>query len=891
VSGTVNYISKFTPNGTSLGNSIIYENGTDIGIGTLTPGSKLDVQGDIFTRNTIYFGAVAGSVVPICTLGLNGSGDLVFDDTTATQNFIFSNSGQVTIGTTDVGTPIYGLLPQLTVASATGGVLDIRTTYTGVVANTSLGRIQFTGKSDSAVGYTAAAIEAISNGTSSSGSNGGGILKLMTSTSGYGTPPLERMRISSLGNVGIGTTNPGERLDVAGIIRTVYLDPTGIGGITAKFLSYAGSPYGLVYRTYSTGQWSIQNQREANDGETWSISLQHLGGNVGIGTLTPGSKLTVGERASVDGNVRLSAAGSGVDAGASLLWDMNVGGGNAISHLAEIRPESYATGINKNILNFYVGAWNNNANSGTPKMTITSDGLMGIGTSNPTQFLDIVTSSGNSFISLDGASYANSGILFKGNSIERGRILVDGSANMLFSMGSSATEAMRIISTGLVGMGTTTPTAKLNVKSTGSTTTVDYYFLDTYNRATITSGGTPATTYTTQAGNITIGTLGTAPNANPNTVFLGAAGLNAVSAPWPVFPSNNYLSQLNANGALLTWAVNARQSFSGTMTGFGSGGTGQAIVLACNLANPASTSANGWALVYGRSGNNSWSLCHFTGGLNATGTITIVIGPSAISTEARVYYSLKVTYAPQSNAWNFYYRNDTPTASVGLWTNPTTGTFTLVGSATDATYTNVSLPYFASVYQSTSSNGYFTNFSLSNTAQLFPDSLKIEDGNNKQTNGYTVLENLSGLNTTTDFTAAALGVPLYGLYRTGNVLRVRTGTNTDGIVFTTGAQTIDGIKTFVQNTTFNGTVTASGGFFNSDARLKNVLERDGDTVKFTWKDKRDGKIHIGYIAQEVQEKYPDQVNESTDGMLTVNYIEVLVAKIQELENRIKQLEK
>jgi hypothetical protein len=93
------------------------------------------------------------------------------------------------------------------------------------------------------------------------------------------------------------------------------------------------------------------------------------------------------------------------------------------------------------------------------------------------------------------------------------------------------------------------------------------------------------------------------------------------------------------------------------------------------------------------------------------------------------------------------------------------------------------------------------------------------------------------------------------------------------------------------NATFTGNVTALAFFNSSDARLKNIIERDGDTIKFTWKDERDSKIHIGYIAQEVQEKYPDQVSEDTNGMLTVNYIEVLVAKIQELENRIKQLEK
>ena len=86
-------------------------------------------------------------------------------------------------------------------------------------------------------------------------------------------------------------------------------------------------------------------------------------------------------------------------------------------------------------------------------------------------------------------------------------------------------------------------------------------------------------------------------------------------------------------------------------------------------------------------------------------------------------------------------------------------------------------------------------------------------------------------------------------------------------------------------------ITATGFFNSSDSRLKDIISQDGDTVEFTWKDKRDDKKHIGYIAQEVQKTYPDQVSEGSDGMLSVNYIEILVAKIQALENRIKQLEK
>jgi hypothetical protein len=91
--------------------------------------------------------------------------------------------------------------------------------------------------------------------------------------------------------------------------------------------------------------------------------------------------------------------------------------------------------------------------------------------------------------------------------------------------------------------------------------------------------------------------------------------------------------------------------------------------------------------------------------------------------------------------------------------------------------------------------------------------------------------------------------------------------------------------------TFTSTVTATGFFQSSDERLKDIISRNGDVITYKWKDGRDDKKHVGYSAQEVQKVMPDAVNEGEDGMLSVNYIEVLVAKIAELENRIKQLEK
>ena len=45
-SGTTNYIAKWTGS-TSLGNSIIYDNGTNVGIGTTTPSAKLEINGNL----------------------------------------------------------------------------------------------------------------------------------------------------------------------------------------------------------------------------------------------------------------------------------------------------------------------------------------------------------------------------------------------------------------------------------------------------------------------------------------------------------------------------------------------------------------------------------------------------------------------------------------------------------------------------------------------------------------------------------------------------------------------------------------------------------------------------------------------------------------------------
>ena len=61
-SGTANYIPKWTSTG-ALGNSLLFDDGSNVGIGTATPGAKLDVAGRIWQTNTgqsVFLGEGAG---------------------------------------------------------------------------------------------------------------------------------------------------------------------------------------------------------------------------------------------------------------------------------------------------------------------------------------------------------------------------------------------------------------------------------------------------------------------------------------------------------------------------------------------------------------------------------------------------------------------------------------------------------------------------------------------------------------------------------------------------------------------------------------------------------------------------------------------------------------
>jgi len=93
-----------------------------------------------------------------------------------------------------------------------------------------------------------------------------------------------------------------------------------------------------------------------------------------------------------------------------------------------------------------------------------------------------------------------------------------------------------------------------------------------------------------------------------------------------------------------------------------------------------------------------------------------------------------------------------------------------------------------------------------------------------------------------------------------------------------------------------GTITAVNFILSSDERLKeNIKELEPKPIEANWKtfNAKNNKesYRTGVIAQELEIKHPEFVETNDEGFKSVKYIDLLIAKIAELEDRIKNLEK
>jgi hypothetical protein len=101
-----------------------------------------------------------------------------------------------------------------------------------------------------------------------------------------------------------------------------------------------------------------------------------------------------------------------------------------------------------------------------------------------------------------------------------------------------------------------------------------------------------------------------------------------------------------------------------------------------------------------------------------------------------------------------------------------------------------------------------------------------------------------------------------------------------------------------------GDIYATGQYLGSDMRLKRNVTDLGyglgeilqlRPVSYQWKDRSDGKVNLGLIAQEVEPVIPELVEKAKNeaGMMSLNYIglvPVLIKAIQEQQATVQVLQ-
>ena len=306
-SGSANYVPKFTSSN-NIGNSVIYQSGSNIGIGTTSPSAKLQVvwndgttnmfgSQDEFrlvntnsTNNTwsgVGFygnGNIAAGIAAQYYNQANSYGTLNFFTRGASgwKNGLTIKDGQIGIGTTSPNAKL-----AVNGNASINGVLYMNSNKISNLANGT--------SAQDAVTYSQ--LEAVNGQLTGNISNSyipytGSNKNVALGNYNFSVGTSKLFVNSNTGKVGIGTTSPNYPLDVKGNVNAYnYL----ING-SAVALNSSLSKYYLKSNPYAFYNGSVSNNYIPYVSASHTLSTSPLyisSGNVGIGTTNPQAKLNV----------------------------------------------------------------------------------------------------------------------------------------------------------------------------------------------------------------------------------------------------------------------------------------------------------------------------------------------------------------------------------------------------------------------------------------------------------------------------------------------------------------------------------------------------------------------------------------------------------------------
>ncbi len=456
-SGTTNYIPKFTGS-TALGNSLIYDSGTNVGIGTPTPSEKLEVNGNIrisksdaraiggdingrfITANsdfTSYINFWGSSSSYAKAMELNSGNYISFNSGSSfLERMRITSSGNVGIGTTSPGTTTTNTL----LGFVNGSNIQARTIVPQLAFSSNVDGDWFSAKYK-VNGFASQMVFDGNGGTTQFNIAASG-------TAGNSISWIEAMKIISNGNVGIGATPDNGKLTILKATSRATASSYGI-----SIQSNVNNAYTelLLGADDAVDCGIIQTAAKNTNFTGKKLALQPQGGNVGIGTTSPAQKLDV------FGTSRISAT-------TPTQEFFSTGNGDV---WGSIKAEA-STGTGGQL----VFSTKRNGNTEVARVRITENGNTLF---YPPNFLPVA-------ISGIGAPYYGSNITLAsdvGSTQSANRIWsrYDGTGRAALTFetatntqsyqsdptGLTYTEYMRITGLGNVGIGTTSPTSKLQV--------------------------------------------------------------------------------------------------------------------------------------------------------------------------------------------------------------------------------------------------------------------------------------------------------------------------------------------------------------------------------------------------------------------------------------------
>ena len=291
----------------------------------------------------------------------------------------------------------------------------------------------------------------------------------------FGTKGLEQMVLDRRGQLGIGTTTPNSKLDIADpsndniifIRRGSLSNQSGI-----QFAQHDGNNYGplIVFDSNQSSEYGIDSLQILSPGHPTGEPLEREAINVswnGKVRLGTSSNTTDGEKLGVNGNVRISGhtiiePGDNTQNFGTKMIDVVRGydGWNPVS-IEQTHTENYGGNI---IFNTKL-ADNDNSTPPLTRMTILNDGNIGINTTSPTKKLDVrgnVRIGNGQSVEQDIEFISNAGNWQVGTN-NSGNNTTDNNQFYVFDTNSSKYSLTVQKTSGHVGIGKANPDYKLDV--------------------------------------------------------------------------------------------------------------------------------------------------------------------------------------------------------------------------------------------------------------------------------------------------------------------------------------------------------------------------------------------------------------------------------------------